>query len=327
MSKQSDLISVSQGAAGDPLFIDTANNRVGIGTSSITSGVKFQVQSTGGTVLSIKDTTSGAGEFSNIWFGDEAVEFAGFCSYNHGSDALTLGTASTERVRITSTGNVGIGTSSPSSYASTTLEIKGSSTTSDIKMTNTTTGVGDAAGYDLELNGNDINYVNRTSGGNQKFWTNSTERMRIDTAGRVTMPYQPSFWAQVVSNYTQGVVNGYGIGTSNGYGITVRHNTGNHYNPATGIFTAPIAGVYVFGIDDLYYSGTGYIQSGINVNGGAATAYKYTDSSGTVYDSAASTITVSLAASDTVGFFVTSNVTNSYIHGAGYNNMFGYLLG
>jgi hypothetical protein len=34
MSKQSDLISVSQGAAGDPLFIDTVNDRIGIGTSS-----------------------------------------------------------------------------------------------------------------------------------------------------------------------------------------------------------------------------------------------------------------------------------------------------
>jgi hypothetical protein len=34
MSKQSDLISVSQGAAGDPLFIDTVNDRVGVGTSS-----------------------------------------------------------------------------------------------------------------------------------------------------------------------------------------------------------------------------------------------------------------------------------------------------
>ena len=81
--------------------------------------------------------------------------------------------------------SLGIGTSSPTSYASTTLQIAGSSATSDLKMTNTTTGVGDTAGYDLELNGNDINYVNRTSGGNQKFWTNSTQRMRIDSSGNV----------------------------------------------------------------------------------------------------------------------------------------------
>ena len=34
MSKQSDLVSVSQGSGGDPLYIDTINDRVGIGTSS-----------------------------------------------------------------------------------------------------------------------------------------------------------------------------------------------------------------------------------------------------------------------------------------------------
>jgi hypothetical protein len=52
-------------------------------------------------------------------------------------------------------------------------------------MTNTTTGTGDASGFDLELNGSDINYVNRTASGNQKFWTNSTERMRIDSSGNL----------------------------------------------------------------------------------------------------------------------------------------------
>jgi hypothetical protein len=95
-------------------------------------------------------------------------------------------TVDTNTLYVDSTNNrVGIGTSSPSSYASTTLEISGSSTTSDLKMTNTTTGTGNTAGYDLELNGSDINYVNRTASGNQKFWTNSTERMRIDSSGNL----------------------------------------------------------------------------------------------------------------------------------------------
>jgi len=34
MSKQSDIVKVSQGAAGDPLFVDRTSNRVGIGTVS-----------------------------------------------------------------------------------------------------------------------------------------------------------------------------------------------------------------------------------------------------------------------------------------------------
>ena len=34
MSKQSDLVSVSQGSGGDPLYVDTTNDRVGIKTTS-----------------------------------------------------------------------------------------------------------------------------------------------------------------------------------------------------------------------------------------------------------------------------------------------------
>jgi hypothetical protein len=80
------------------------NGNVGIGTSSVTSGVKLQVQSTGGTILSIKDITSGSGDYSNIWFGDEGSDFAGFLGYNHSTDAMTFGTSTTERMRITSGG-------------------------------------------------------------------------------------------------------------------------------------------------------------------------------------------------------------------------------
>ena len=85
-----------------------AGGNVGIGTASVTSGVKLQVQSSGGTVLQIKDTTSGSGDYSNIWLGDESSDFAGFLGYNHSDDAMTFGTTATERMRIDSSGQVGI---------------------------------------------------------------------------------------------------------------------------------------------------------------------------------------------------------------------------
>ena len=52
-----------------------------------------------------------------VQFGDEsgtaANHYRGFMGYAHNGDSLTFGTASTERMRIDSSGRVGIGTSSP----------------------------------------------------------------------------------------------------------------------------------------------------------------------------------------------------------------------
>ena len=186
-------------------------------------------------------------------------------------------------------------------------------------------GVAGIYGYGLEVTRSDA-YV-KSSGTLRLGTAVSYNSLLIDTSGRVTMPYQPAFWAQVTTNYIQGVVAGLSIGTNNGWGINTHLNQGNHYNPATGIFTAPVAGVYVFGINDLYYASGGYIQSGITINGGQLSAFKYTDSTGTVYDSAETTITVKLQAGDTAKFYVTSNSSGSHLHGGGYNSMYGYLIG
>jgi hypothetical protein len=103
-------------------------------------------------------------------------------------------------------------------------------------------------------------------------------RISIDNSGRVTMPYQPTFYVEKPFGATNTFVSG------NTTAITtwsnVRLNQGSHFSLATGRFTAPVAGIYMFtfhisyGIgansisDFLFYkNGTGASETVVAKNG------------------------------------------------------------
>ena len=104
------------------------------------------------------------------------------------NDTFSVETAGSERLRITSAGNIGINSTSPS----TPLEIHTAASAAWKFRINTS--VSDGAGFYQRANGefemvlrdasNNVNYIAGTSGGLQ-FTTSSTEKVRIDSSGRL----------------------------------------------------------------------------------------------------------------------------------------------
>jgi hypothetical protein len=110
---------LSDGLGNDSILaLSTA--RVGIGTTSdysFNDDAKLAVVNTSGnSTISI---VSGTGSTGYLAFADGTTgtdRYTGSINYLHASDAMTFNTnAGNERMRISSAGNVGIGTSSPSS--------------------------------------------------------------------------------------------------------------------------------------------------------------------------------------------------------------------
>jgi len=211
---------VANGGTGTNTFSAGALLK-GAGTSAITTataGTDYAAATTGTSAQLLAN--NGSGGFSNVTVGSGLSLSAGTLSTSGGASisagdsnvtvsdtgsngTVTVQTDGTERMRIDSSGNVGIGTSSPSYL------LHAAGTNPRINVSASSTGY---AGYRASNTSGTFQVaIDDSTGSNYlgtaygrviysdgayplQFATNATERMRIDSSGNVGIGVTPSAW-------------------------------------------------------------------------------------------------------------------------------------
>lgn len=257
------------------LYVDSTNNRVGIGTSSPQG------------VLDLGEGTAGTGI---VWGGPTGTNHYGSIWSEYGTASIVIGAG-----------------------------LKGSTSSSDFIFPYTGTYMYSA----IELDSFSSDGIKLYTGGATSRTAGASatknERMRIDSSGRVTMPYQPAFCAYPNS-----------VGTSQtatsilAYDTTLT-NVGNHYNTSTYQFTAPVAGNYYFAFSVWTGSATttrcGFHKNGVRV--GNSTYPIGTRNQASANDNDSGFAIISLQANDVVDVRVYAGDTDIFAT----NSFIGYLIG
>ncbi|QDP58282.1 MAG: putative chaperone of endosialidase [Prokaryotic dsDNA virus sp.] len=165
------------------ITIDSSQN-VGIGTTS--PGQKLHVSSSAGTNVAI---TSGTSNSSILMFGDSADVDAGRIGYDNSTDLMYFNVNAAERMRIDSSGRLLLGrtTSTLGGGNGDELQIGSGSGSAGMTIHSTTTGTGDIQFADGTTGNASYRGLIRYTHSNDSmgFWSAGTERMRIDSDGKV----------------------------------------------------------------------------------------------------------------------------------------------
>jgi hypothetical protein len=228
-----------------------------------------------------------------------------------------------ERMRIDSTGRVGIGTDAPASR----LHIGKAADTVEIGMQFTNA---DGTGY-VGMEGSSGNrflgsstnnmFMGTTGADGLEFATNNNVRMKVDSSGYVTKPNHPSFWAQTYNTYTYTTTGTIEFNSTN-VGIAERYDNGGHYNATTGRFTAPVAGTYFFMLTCAASFSSNYLYLYILKNGSDIISRNYAQNSQYIENTLQ--VVTTLAVGDYVSCKTEKNATGGALYGPSFC---GFLIG
>ena len=258
------------------------------------------------------------------------------------SDTISAETLGSERLRITSDGDLLIGSTTNGGgnrlYVVdnfTDAFVNPSDSILRIENANTSGTTGQAS----------ISFTSKTSGSNAdsaivsqaedasgnarlEFWTDTsngmTEKMTITSQGYVTKPTQPSFTARSTGTWTHGSSTGY---LDIDINMNEEFDVGGNYNGQ--IFTAPVAGKYFFSYTFQYQCTSGYLV--VSLRKGVSGSYSqygnmmmYPPQQSTTYHGPGIIGIMDLAAGNTVKPVAEVNYPGNQIANVNFS---GYLLG
>jgi len=330
---------IANDTSRNDIVINGDNGNVGIGTNSpeaalhitgaiaaapAADGVLLGVQSN----FAVIHLNGSASTGSLIDFSTNGTDRKGRIEYSNVTNDMIFSTNASQKLTITSAGNVGIGTSSPAfplhiysppGTFNALVQMQGTTNYSGFYAKNTggelylaidnSTGTGFGnGGYSRVIYSNGSYPLD--------FYTNDLIRMRITNGGIVTIPNQPAF-----SVYQIGLNGGTGIMT---YTNAIL-NRGGCVNLSNGRFTAPVAGAYQFSFMAFQQTGdTNVLSCTLFKNGTTTLIRTYQNDPNTGYGPEATISAVlSLAAND----YVYINVTSGTIHGNEDGFFSGFLIG
>jgi len=234
------------------------------------------------------------------------------------SGEIDLQTNGTTKVHMDSSGNVGIGTTNPDGAL--TIQATGAS---DITYKYTD---GNTKAFS-KFDNSDFTFKEGTVGNDAyTFFTNNTERMRIDSSGRVTIASIPSFLASGSSgtNATVSANNKFSFGSTD-------YNTGSHYSTTNSRFTCPVSGLYWFYVSLHADTDADECRPSLRVNGSdytistdAIQAYAKTPSPSVIQLNMS--IALDLSANDYVEVWARAGA-GSTLYYQGHSWFGGYLIG
>jgi hypothetical protein len=305
-------------------FIDVYRNGVMLGSADYTA-------TTGTTVVLASGATAGdlveviSFQVSSVLNAIPATAGSVGAS-NLASGSVTPAKLSTGGPSWDTSGNLGIGTSSPGFklqvIGTSQLGLNAAGTQQVLQLNNSDTTAGtQAVKLGFSSSGVTKASINAAVYGNDFLTFNTgsdTERMRINASGQITMPFQPAFSASKSGNQS--------ISAASATKITLDQtsfNTGSHFNTSTNRFTAPVAGRYLFTGAIQFTGSVGQPHATFSING--TTIEPWLDWGASVLTAAFQSRVINLAANDYVELF--TYITTSGTASGPRCVLSGYLIG